>query len=70
MLVLKRQSHHLVNPSVWEWWGFDLIALSSYHLGNHDRAVQFGKLALDGSPKDERLTRNMVHYLEANKQKE
>jgi glycosyltransferase involved in cell wall biosynthesis len=62
LLVLERQEHHLVKPGVWEWWGYDLIALSSYYLGNRRRALEFGRLALAGHPMDSRLSKNMEFY--------
>jgi glycosyltransferase involved in cell wall biosynthesis len=61
-LDLSRQSHHLVKPDVWEWWGYDLIALSNYKLGNMKEASLYGQLALDGSPNDERLKKNLTYY--------
>jgi glycosyltransferase involved in cell wall biosynthesis len=61
-LTLERQYHHLVKPDVWEWWGYDLIALSNYKLGNMKEASLYGKLALDGSPNDERLKKNLTYY--------
>lgn len=61
---LKRQEHHLVKPAVWEWWGFDLIALSSYKLNKPDLAVKYGELALRGAPEIERLSTNLNFYRE------
>jgi len=63
LLVFERQEHHLVKPDVWEWWGYDLIALSSYYLGNKRKAIEFGGLALGGLPTDSRLQKNMEFYL-------
>jgi len=64
-LTLSRQSHHLVKPEIWEWWGYDLIALSSHRLGRHEDAVKYGKLALDGAPSIERLRTNLEFYYKA-----
>lgn len=61
---LKRQTHHLVKPEVWEWWGYDLIALSSSKLELTEFAILYGKKALNGSPQDERLAKNLDFYLE------
>lgn len=61
--ILARQSHHLVKPEVWEWWGYDLIALSSSKLGLNQWAILYGKRALEGSPHDSRLAKNLEHYL-------
>jgi tetratricopeptide (TPR) repeat protein len=62
---LSRQSHHLVKPEVWQWWGYDLIALSAHKLGNQVEAIKFGQLAIDGSPDDQRLKDNLKFYTEA-----
>jgi glycosyltransferase involved in cell wall biosynthesis len=64
-LTLERQSHHLVKPEVWEWWGYDLIALSSYKRGLHEDAAKFGKIAIEANPKNERLQRNLAFYLDS-----
>lgn len=64
-LTLERQNHHLVKPEVWEWWGYDLMALSSHKLLDHQTAVKYGKLALNFAILNERLNRNLEFYLEA-----
>jgi glycosyltransferase involved in cell wall biosynthesis len=64
-LELKRQEHHLVKPEVWEWWGYDLMALSSHKLGFHEDAVRYGRMALDFLPVDERLLSNLEYYVRA-----
>ena len=65
ILDLSRQSHHLVKPEVWDWWGYDLIALSAHKLGNQVEAVKYGELAIEGSPSDVRLQENLRYYTEA-----
>lgn len=62
ILSLERHRHHLVKPEVWNWWGYDLVALSSHRLGNHKEAVKYGELALQGSPNDSRLRVNLDFY--------
>jgi len=64
ILTLDRQDHHLVKPEVWEWWGYDLMALSFNKLGKHKDAVKYGELALAGNPDNERLQKNMKIYSE------
>jgi glycosyltransferase involved in cell wall biosynthesis len=61
-LVLERQNHHLVKPEVWEWWGYDLMALSSHKLLDHEAAVKYGQLALAAAPEIERLKKNLSFY--------
>lgn len=64
ILVLSKQSHHLVKPEVWEWWGYDLIALASHNLGSDFDAVRFGRLAIQGDGSNDRLTKNLTYYLD------
>lgn len=61
-LELNKQDHHLVKPDVWEWWGYDLMALSSHRLGFNREAVTYGQLSLTFKPDDERLIRNLRFY--------
>jgi glycosyltransferase involved in cell wall biosynthesis len=61
-LTLERHYHHLVKPDIWEWWGYDLIALSNYKLGNMKEASFYGQLALEGNPNNERLKKNLIYY--------
>jgi hypothetical protein len=57
-----RQDHHLVNPDYWDWYAYDLIALSAHHLGKKKEAIHYGELALKGKPADERLRSNLDYY--------
>ena len=43
--TLHKGNHHLVKPEVWEWWGFDLFALSSHKLQIDNDAIKYGTLA-------------------------
>ncbi len=62
---LKRQEHYLVKPDVWEWWTHDLLALSSYKLGNFELAATYGEIALTNAPQISRLQTNQRFYLDA-----
>lgn len=64
-MTLERQNHHLVKPEIWEWWGYDLLALSSNKLGKGEDAVVYGELAILGNPQNQRLKKNLGFYLEA-----
>jgi glycosyltransferase involved in cell wall biosynthesis len=61
-LTLERQSHHLVKPEIWEWWGFDLIALASHNLGKNADAVFYGETASFKNPGNQRLRNNLDFY--------
>ena len=46
-------------------WGpnpYDFAALSQYHLGNRNKALEYGKKAVELNPTDERLKRNLEFY--------
>lgn len=62
---LKRQEHYLVKPDVWEWWAYDLYALSSYKLGKFEMAVEFGSMAAKNAPSISRLQTNLQFYKDA-----
>ena len=62
ILYLNRQSHHLVKPAVWEWWGYDLMALSNYKIKNFREAVMYGEWALAAAPENSRLKENLRFY--------
>jgi len=64
ILELQRQDHHLVKPWVWDFAGYDLLALSSSRLGLASDALKYGQMALDGAPPQEveRLSANLRDY--------
>lgn len=62
ILVLTRGHHHLVKPEVWDWGGWDLLALSSHFLGRNDLALLYGERAALGAPNDQRITNNLAVY--------
>jgi glycosyltransferase involved in cell wall biosynthesis len=64
-LMLERQSHHLVKPEVWEWWGYDLMALSHHKLGLNAEALLYGETAYFANPRDQRLRNNLDYYRQA-----
>ena len=46
-------------------WGYiphDLVAISSYWLGNKEQALKHGTIAVGLSPKDKRLRDNLKFY--------
>ncbi|MGA1324901.1 MAG: glycosyltransferase [Candidatus Nanopelagicales bacterium] len=58
----SRQEHHLARASYWDWFMYDLIALSAHHLGKQSEAINFGELAIQGNPNEPRLKDNMKYY--------
>lgn len=61
-LTLVRQNHHLVKPEVWEWWGYDLIALASHKLKQNEDALFHGETAFFENSGNQRLRRNLDFY--------
>lgn len=61
-LDLQRQDHHLVKPEVWEWWGYDLMALASHKLNLNYDAYKFGELAIKNNSQNTRLENNSRIY--------
>lgn len=57
----KVQSH-FSRDSYWDWYMFDLVALSSCHLERKEEAIHFGKLARQGNPSEKRLEQNLRFY--------
>ena len=54
-----------MKPDVWNWWGYDLMALSCHRLGLHEEALVYGEIALAAAPGDQRLERNLAYYKNA-----
>lgn len=53
---------YTIDPSVWGYKPHDLNAISAFHLGLKDIAIEQGKLAIELEPTDERLVKNLEHY--------
>lgn len=62
VLSCSRIDYIHARPEYWDWYMYDLIALSAYHLGKQDEALHFGQLAIQGRPDDERLKANLKYY--------
>lgn len=63
-LRVHNQYRFPYEPSAWGPIAYDLAAVSCYKLGRYRAAVHMGKLALDRSPDDERLKKNVEGYEE------
>lgn len=53
---------YLCEDFAWGALPYDLGALSAYHLGNKDLALEWGQKAVELDPKNERLQRNLTYY--------
>jgi glycosyltransferase involved in cell wall biosynthesis len=57
-----KTDHYLSSEALWRWQLDDMRGLSAHYLGDRDKAVQYGELALAGNPDDERLKTNLRFY--------
>ena len=57
--TLQKEKHYLVNDDVWNWKCFDLLAIAGWYLGKKDEAIKYGKKAVQGNPKEQRLIDNL-----------
>ena len=62
--IKNKEEVYTMDPVVWGSKPHDLLALSAYHLGRKDIAVQHGQIAIELSPEDQRLIKNLEFYKE------
>lgn len=59
-LRIKEKSKTFINVGYsWDHTPDDLCAISAYHLGFYDKALEHAKMAVQHSPKNERLNKNL-----------
>jgi glycosyltransferase involved in cell wall biosynthesis len=56
---------YLTEPDSYGWWPNDMAALSAYNLGYFKEALQYGQIAHDLNPEDERVKNNLFFYKKA-----
>jgi glycosyltransferase involved in cell wall biosynthesis len=59
LAIRERGSSYLVDPAAWWYSLYDLGAIACYRLALYEKARQYGKIACELSPQDERLRRNL-----------
>ena len=60
---ITEQSRECINEA--EAWGpepYDLLALGYWHIGRADKAVEYGEIAAEIAPDDERIQKNLWFY--------
>lgn len=62
--IKNKEEVYTMDPVVWGSKPHDLLALSAHHLGRKDIAVQHGQIAIELSPEDQRLIKNLEFYKE------
>lgn len=53
---------YTMDPSVWGYKAHDLAAISAYHMGLYEEALEQGKIAVDLEPNNIRLVNNVEFY--------
>lgn len=61
--IERRDYVYTCDPAVWGHWPHDLAAISAYHLGLYDLAIEQGQMAVKLSPDDNRLQQNLEYFL-------
>lgn len=59
----RRSGSYLDDPNCWGFRLFDLGAIASWHLNAMDRAVEWGQMALELDPGNERLRNNLDFFI-------
>ncbi|RUV39988.1 MAG: glycosyltransferase [Mesorhizobium sp.] len=59
----RRTGSYLDDPNCWGFRLFDLGAIASWHLNAMDRAVEWGQMALELDPGNERLRNNLDFFI-------
>lgn len=58
----EKPTQFLAESWAWGHMAYDLVAISSWQLGDFKTAYEYGKKAVQISPNDERLVKNLEHY--------
>jgi glycosyltransferase involved in cell wall biosynthesis len=66
--IAEKPLEYLCEDFAWSSIPFDLVAVSSYHLGDYKQAILFGKKSLKIEPNNTRLQENLKLYEETIKQ--
>jgi tetratricopeptide (TPR) repeat protein len=60
--IKERALDYMSEPEAWGFMLYDLAALSYYYTGNKEKAVEYGLLAIESAPEDQRLLNNLTFY--------
>jgi tetratricopeptide (TPR) repeat protein len=63
LAITQRELVYTCDPVVWGSLPHDLGSIALYHLGRKDEALRYLQNAIDLSPGDERLHRNLTHMI-------
>jgi Flp pilus assembly protein TadD len=60
--IIDKAAVYTMDPTVWGALPHDLLAVAAHRLGLKEVAVRHGELAVQLSPDDPRLTKNLEYY--------
>lgn len=66
--IKHKELVYTCDPEVWGSKPHDLAAISAWNLGWKDRAIEHGKIAVEMSPDDQRLQKNLEYYTQENQE--
>jgi tetratricopeptide (TPR) repeat protein len=64
LTITDKAAVYTMDPSVWTEKPYDLASIAAWHLGHKEQAVEYCKKALEYSPSDARLVRNLEKMTE------
>jgi tetratricopeptide (TPR) repeat protein len=62
--ITDKRDGFTYDPKAWDYFVYDYAALAAYNLELYKQAVKYGRLAIDHSPSDQRLRKNLDFFLE------
>jgi tetratricopeptide (TPR) repeat protein len=62
LAVTERPTDYFCETESWNWYPYDLAAISNYRLGDMEKAWEYGAEALSRNPQDQRLQANLEWY--------
>jgi len=62
LAITEKPLEYLIEARSWGWLPYDYAAISAFYLHNPKLAREYGKLALELDPDNERLQKNMEFY--------
>jgi tetratricopeptide (TPR) repeat protein len=62
LAITEQPTDYFCETESWNWYPYDLAAISNYRLGDMEKAWEYGAEALSRNPQDQRLQANLGWY--------
>lgn len=62
LAITERPLEYMCEESSWNWEPWDIAAVCAWQTGDRDKALRYGKKALELNPSDGRLQTNLLFY--------